>query len=152
MPRNGKPAGSTPISRRRTTASGISPSPQALSIGGWKRSTTAASRPASRARMAVARPAGPPPMMTRSVTAPPVASVGQARARHGPGDAQRGDRLGRQQLAGEPEEERLLPPELARGGAREGAGLEDHDLVDLEADASEDGLPAGLGERFELRG
>src|SRR5689334_7750188 len=134
MPRMNDPRGSTPISRSRATASGISPSPQALSIGGRDFSRTVTSRPARRARMAVASPAGPPPMTTRSrrrrVTGslpPPAAfhvisGVGQAGARHGPGEAQGGDGLGRRQLTGQPEAERLLAPELAGRGARQGAG------------------------------
>src|SRR6185436_16285192 len=114
MPRIGEPGGSTPISRRQATASGISPSPQALSIGGWKRSRTVARIPARRARMAVASPAGPPPMINRSsfITAPPHPRVRQTGAGHGPGQAQGGDGLGRPQLAREPEAQGLLAAEL----------------------------------------
>src|SRR5688572_11059501 len=153
MPRKVKPSGSTPISRRRATASGMSPSPQALSIGGWKRSRTAASSPASLARIAVASPEGPPPMTTRSaIAAPPVPRISQARPRHCPRHPQRGDRLGRLELAGEPEAQSLLPPELARGGAREGPRLQHDDLVHWEPYRSEHGFAAGLRELFELLG
>src|SRR5215210_1837083 len=142
MPRKGKPPGSTPISRRRATASGISPSPQALSIGGWKRSRTATSSPASRARIAVASPAGPPPMTRRSaIAAPAVSHIGGSRAGHGSGETQGGDGIGGQQLAGEPEAEGLLPPELARGGAGEGPGFQHDDFVHGETRGPEHGLP-----------
>ncbi len=42
------------------------PSPQGLSIGGWKRSSTSTSSPRSRAASAVASPAGPPPRISVS--------------------------------------------------------------------------------------
>src|SRR5947199_10461876 len=70
MPRKGRPATSTPRAARRLAASGISPSPQALSSGGRRRSRTATERPASRASIAVASPAGPPPTIARSAGSP----------------------------------------------------------------------------------
>ena len=48
--------------------SGMSPSPQALSMGGRLPSATMTRRPRERAAMAAARPAGPPPMMKTSVS------------------------------------------------------------------------------------
>src|SRR5687767_11382911 len=66
MPAIRCPAGSTPSAARSATAPGISPSPQALSIGAGRGSRTTTSSPARAAYNAVARPTGPPPATTRS--------------------------------------------------------------------------------------
>src|SRR4249919_4004288 len=71
MPRNGSPAGDTPRSAKAATPGGITPSPQALSIGACLGSKTVTSRPRRAAYSAVASPAGPPPTTIRSRRATP---------------------------------------------------------------------------------
>jgi len=71
MPRSGWPSGVTPMAVRRRTAAGITPSPHALSTGAARGSVTVTDRPASAQRIAVARPTGPPPTMSTSITARP---------------------------------------------------------------------------------
>src|SRR5436309_6089337 len=128
MPRMGwlSPSGRrTPSSARQAAASGISPSPQAFSTGGWRRSRTIAESPAKRAPIAVASPAGPPPITATSAisaicpsAAPPEpgAGIGELGARHRSGQAERGHFLGRLELAFEVEAQGLAPPQLAGGG------------------------------------
>src|SRR5947209_20573488 len=128
MPRIGwlAPGGSwTPSSASRAAASGINPSPQAFSIGGWRRSRTTAESPASRAPIAVASPAGPPPTIATSAIHPSTpletgAGVGQLRARHGTGQAESGHLLGRFELPLQIETQGFAPPQLPRGGAAGG--------------------------------
>src|SRR3984893_9614039 len=69
IPRNGyaSPSGIVmPRWCRASTPSGISPSPQGLSIGGTAPSARTTLKPRRRAAMAVARPAGPPPITNTS--------------------------------------------------------------------------------------
>src|ERR1700733_690650 len=69
-PCSGKPsAGSiaTPILRSAATVSGIKPSPQALSTGGFAPSATVTENPLARNWIAAASPAGPPPTINTSV-------------------------------------------------------------------------------------
>src|SRR5450755_54334 len=69
MPRKGYASSSgiaTPRWRKASTPSGISPSPQGLSIGGTAPSATTTLKPWRRAAIAVARPAGPPPTTNTS--------------------------------------------------------------------------------------
>src|SRR5580658_3692522 len=54
--------------RAASSASGIRPSPQALSIGGRRESATKTRNPSCRAAIAAASPAGPPPITRRSVS------------------------------------------------------------------------------------
>ena len=56
-----------PSFARAVRASGIRPSPQALSAGGTARSVTVTVKPLRRAAIAAARPAGPPPTTKISV-------------------------------------------------------------------------------------
>src|SRR3954447_4711552 len=79
MPRNGAPLGCTPIAASASTADGIRPWAPALSAGVPRGSTTVTVIPARRARMATARPTGPPPATSRSVTP-------ASRSCAGPGD------------------------------------------------------------------
>ena len=65
--RPGAPSRSIPSARAAASPSGMIPSPQGLSIGGRSASATVTSKPRRRAAIAAARPAGPPPMMNRSV-------------------------------------------------------------------------------------
>ena len=93
-----------PSAARSLCASGISPSPQALSMGGRRASATRTSKPFCRSAIAAARPAGPPPTMSASqrITLPPYLPLQQqhlgaesrahgcqhaARSRLGAGDA-----------------------------------------------------------------
>ncbi len=57
----------TPSFSSAAIASGISASPQALSIGGFAPSATTTRNPCCRAAIAAANPAGPPPMTNTSV-------------------------------------------------------------------------------------
>src|SRR5258708_6520734 len=71
MPRNTPPTPSgsrTPNSASAFNASGINPSPQALSIGGCALSTSLTRKPRRRAAIAAASPAGPPPTTSTSVS------------------------------------------------------------------------------------
>src|SRR5882724_1781809 len=164
MPRIGwlAPGGNwTPSSASRAAASGISPSPQAFSMGGWRRSRTTTESPASRAPIAVASPAGPPPTIATSKasilsairSSAPLesgAGVGQLGARHGAGQAEGGHLLGRFELPLQVEAQGFTPPQLARRGAGEGPRREDHHVIDREAGGAEDGGAAGLGESRDL--
>ena len=62
------PESVTPSCARTARESGIRPSPQALSMAGGRASTTAQAMPRWRSAMAAARPAGPPPTMSASVS------------------------------------------------------------------------------------
>src|SRR5580698_1957319 len=55
-----------PSAAKSFRASGIRPSPHALSIGGRRASATRTSKPFCRKAMAAARPAGPPPAISAS--------------------------------------------------------------------------------------
>ena len=64
MPRNGNESAApmeTPSSDNAARASGIRPSPQALSAGGRIASATATLKPFRRVAIAAAKPPGPPP-------------------------------------------------------------------------------------------
>src|SRR6188768_2029063 len=82
MPRNGseRGGGATPSAASAATPAGISPSPQALSIGGHWRSASRTDRPWERAAIAVASPTGPPPTTTTSIIAAPEDSGRSARS------------------------------------------------------------------------
>src|SRR3984885_3714223 len=68
MPRKGIPAGSTPSDTSSAKPPGIRPSPHALSIGSFLGSATITESPCWRAFIAEARPAGPPPTISRSAS------------------------------------------------------------------------------------
>src|SRR6185295_3771394 len=163
MPRNLNPPirfRSTPRRLSRSTASGISPSPQAPSIGGRPRSITATESPARRAAIAVARPIGPPPTISTSTTSAtsglveastmglhllfePQAGVGEAGPRERPGEAQGGDLLRRGQLARQVQPERLTAAQLAGGSAGKRPGRQENQLPYGNAYASEHRVAAG---------
>jgi len=70
IPRNGNESEAlieTPSLDSARSASGIRPSPQALSAGGTIPSTTVTLKPLRRVAIAAAKPAGPPPTMRMSV-------------------------------------------------------------------------------------
>ena len=70
IPRKDRPGGLshlTPRLRNAARPSGISPSPQALSMGGRAPSASVTFSPLRRAAIAAARPAGPPPITNKSV-------------------------------------------------------------------------------------
>src|SRR6476661_2101895 len=64
------PAGSTPSDASTSNPPGISPSPQALSIGESRGSATMTESPCARAYKAAARPPGPPPTTSMSASNP----------------------------------------------------------------------------------
>src|SRR6185295_6416566 len=172
MPRNGKPpilSRSTPRVARCSTASGISPSPQAPSIGGRPRSRTITDKPARRAKRAVASPIGPPPTMATSATsvttgdfagsamstyllAQPEPRVGEAGTGHCAGEMEWGDPVGRSELAREVEAQGLAPPQLARRGTGKRTGREHHRFAHRQAERAEDRLGCGARQRHFLRG
>lgn len=70
IPRNGNESEAlieTPSLDSARSASGIRPSPHALSAGGTIPSTTVTLKPLRRVAIAAARPAGPPPIMRMSI-------------------------------------------------------------------------------------
>ena len=151
---------STPSSRRCAAASGISPSPQALSIGGLEAfedggveaGEAGAERGGETGRAAARRPAGP---SGSSGAAPPGASSGggHRRAPSAPwprpsaaaSPARAAPARRRARGAGPP-----AAAELAGGGARERPRREHLDLVDGQAGRAEHRLAAGLGQLREL--
>src|SRR5579863_2362276 len=164
MPRSGRPRveSGTPRPRSSSTASGIKPSPQALSIDGpGERSKTVTVRPACRAAIAVARPAGPAPTTARSIfrsihglaaAHPAQPGIGKAGTSDGLGHAQRSHRLGRNKGVGEVEVKRLGPPQLSRRGSRQGPGRQHDDLVEREAGRPQDGGATLLRQLRDLGG
>src|SRR4051794_27614943 len=106
-----------PMLARAVTPAGMSPSPHALSSGGVRLSTIMTDRPARRAWMGVASPAGPAPTMRRSArTVPAGPAERPRRAHHAGGETQRGDPTGRQQGAREIALQRGAPAQLAARG------------------------------------
>src|SRR5579885_1236440 len=150
----------TPRAARRATASGIRPSPQAFSIGGRRRSRTTTESPESRAPIATASPAGPPPTTARSAALsairppsllpPSGAGIGELGAGHGAGQAQGGDPLRGLELPGEIEADGFAAPQLGGGGARQGPRGEGHHPIDRKAGGAEDRPGRGLGQRRHL--
>ena len=138
--------------------SGIKPSPHALSIGGDARSSTSTVRPARRAAIATARPAGPPPTTTTSfmrstalARRTPSAAEREPRTKHGAGESQRRHR----------DRGRSSPARCRRRFHLDGASRRcarkcrerPHGLVDHQVGRAQDGSTAGLGERwiFDVR-
>src|SRR5215831_9201168 len=143
MPRNtarsvGLIRGSTPSPSSSLTPAGITPSPQALSTGVARRSSTTVDNPRRAAWMAMASPAGPPPAIaTSTLMAELDFRVGKRGLHQPPGQSNHVHRLGGSQLRSEEAPQRFAPPHLSAGRARQGSRLEDFHRVGADSGAVE---------------
>src|SRR6266851_8312370 len=131
MPRKGAQSaglksGSTPSSSSSPTPAGITPSPQALSGGDARRSSTTVERPRRAVWMAIASPAGPPPAIaTSTFTAELDLGIGQRRLDQLARESHDVHRLRRLQLIGQEAPQRFPAPHFAARGAGQRPRLED---------------------------